>query len=367
MKIDLPSASTVPYIEEWLGPWAMRPQEFNALAMCVAGLNVAEHLAGPTAAAARTVQQDVAEILPGGIALIEIRGRMQKQQASLGQSASTVAIRRAIRTAAADPQVGCLLIVADSPGGTVAGTEALAADIAQAAKQKPIIGMAEDLCASACYWALSQATRLYSNSTAMVGSIGTYGVVVDNSKSAADQGYKVHVVRAGQFKGAGYPGTEVTPEQLADYQREVDALNELFLASVAAGRRGSIDQVRALATGQVWIGQQAADVGLTDGVASFDQVLAKAQYAAHRGLQGKPIAATYGEIVALFPDASPEFICQELKAERLIEQVPGDILAYIERETQERVASAKERISTDTLHRIARAEGRRSLSIHSPN
>ena len=340
--IELPlsinaSPQLVPYIEQWTGPWAMREIEFNALAETVRKLDLNVHLSSAAAAAARA--SDLGDMAAyardeNGVATIELRGRMQKQQASLGQSASTVALRRAVRAAAADDQVGAILLIADSPGGTVAGTGELAADIAAAAERKPVIGFAEDVCASACYWALSQATQLFCQPAAAVGSIGTYGVVVDQSMAAAQDGYKVHVVRAGAMKGAGVPGTEVTADQLADFQREINALNELFLAGVAAGREMNIDQVRALATGQVWIGQQAADAGLTDGVASFDKAAGMARAAsltqlkARKKMAAATNPATYAEIVASCIGATPEFICDQLKAGATIDQSVKDWMGH---------------------------------------
>jgi ClpP class serine protease len=134
--------------------------------------------------------------------------------------------------------------------------------------------------------------------------------------AASKEGYKVHVVRAGQFKGAGVPGTEVTADQLADYQREINALNEQFLAGVARGREMSIDDIRKLATGQVWVGQEAVDCGLADGVGSFDQALGVARAASMKTLnKGKKMAAaSYQDIVAACPGATPDFICDQLKA-----------------------------------------------------
>lgn len=331
-----------PFIEQWLGHWAMREQEFHALAERLRGINLSVHLDSQAARdAARAGADELASYTrdSSGVALIEIRGRMQKQQASLGQSASTVALRRAVRAATADPEVGAILMVFDSPGGTVAGTGELAADIAAATKQKTVIGLAEDMCCSACYWAASQVTQLFSQPAAMVGSIGTYGVVYDQSAAAAQEGVKVHVIRAGDMKGVGTPGTEVTTQQLLEIQKEIDALNEVFLSGIACGRAGklSADEVRELATGQVWIGQAAADAGLTDGVANIDQALAVARAASikqlGKGKEGRKMAnsgtaATYQELVASCVGATPEFICEQLKAGATVEQSQKDWMAH---------------------------------------
>lgn len=324
-----------PYIEQWMGPWAMREAEFNALAETVRGLNVSLHLdsqAARDAARSSELAQAGYERDAAGVATIELRGRMQKQYASLGQSASTVALRRAIRAAADDPEVGAILLIADSPGGTVAGTAELAADVAAATAKKDVFGLAEDMAASACYWVLAQCTRVLTQQAAMVGSIGTYGVVYDESAAAAQQGVKVHVVRAGAQKGAGIPGTEVTTEQLLAFQQEIDSLNELFVAGIAQGRQMSLDDARKLATGQVWIGQQAVDAGLADEVASIDQALATARAASLKrlGKDGRKnmAAATYQELAASCVGATPEFICKQLAAGASLEQSVKDWMTH---------------------------------------
>lgn len=317
-----------PYVEQWLGVWAMREQEFMGLADVVRGMNLQVHLAGPGPEAAREAAASGRGVTSNeGVALIELRGRMQKQSASMGQSASTVAVRRQMRAAAADPEIGSILMVIDSPGGTVSGTQDLADDIASAAAIKPVIAYIEDIGASAAYWAASQATQILAGKTAAVGSIGTYGVVYDMSAAAAMEGVKVHVVRAGDMKGAGVPGTEVTAAQLADYQREVNSLNEFFLAGVAQGRKLSMDQVRSFADGRVWIGQQAVDMGLIDGVSTIDQALGSARAMASKRKGRTMAAATVQEIKAECSGVTDAFVVSALTAGLPIEQVRKDWMA----------------------------------------
>lgn len=321
--------NSVPYLEQWFGLWAMHEPAFQSLAQTARGLNLSVHMDGPGPEAARSGSGEPQVSMVDSVAVIELRGRMQKQAASLGQAASTVAVRRAIRAAAANPDIGGIMLVIDSPGGTVAGTQDLAADVAAANSVKPVTAYIEDIGASAAYWVASQASRIVAGPTAAVGSIGTYGVVYDMSGAAAMDGIKVHVVRAGAMKGAGTPGTEITQEQLADFQREVDTLNEFFLAGVSSGRKMDIEAVQKLATGQVWIGSQAKDAGLIDGVGSFDAALAEATASIRQRKEARRMAAaTYAEIVAACPGAPPEFICDQLKAGASAEQSTKDFIAY---------------------------------------
>lgn len=212
----------------------------------------------------------------GKVATVEIVGtisRTGEYGTSSDQTASDIA------ALAADAKVGAIELRINSPGGAVAGTFELAASVASASKLKPVFAYITDLGASAAYWVASQATNVYGNQTALVGSIGTYSVVRDTSGLASALGVKVHVVKAGQHKGSGVPGSQVTDEQLAEVQRTVDAINQHFLAGVAAGRKIPLARVQELADGRVHVGQEAEKLGLIDGVLSYDSFRSQLQAA----------------------------------------------------------------------------------------
>jgi signal peptide peptidase SppA len=177
---------------------------------------------------------------------------------------ATTLVRRDLRALLADESVKSMLIHVESPGGASAGTAELFDEIHAAAKRKTVWAYIDDLGASAAYWAAAGADRIVANAAAKVGSIGTYAVIVDQSREAAARGLITHVVKAGKFKGMGTAGTQISTEQLAELQRIVDGVNDLFLAGVAKGRRMSIDKVRDLADGRVHLAADALKLGLID-------------------------------------------------------------------------------------------------------
>jgi signal peptide peptidase SppA len=208
-----------------------------------------------------------------GVAILGLSGPMTKRPQSWGSGTSTVQMRRLVRQAANDPDVRQIALVIDSPGGQLSGTHELAQDVREANKRKPVTAYIEDLGASAAYWVASQAGKIYANEPGFVGSIGAYLVVEDYSKAAEGLGVKVHVVKAGEFKGAGYPGTPVTDAQLEDWQRQVNRANDTFLQSVSRGRNWPIARTREIADGRVHVGKDALALGLIDGIRTFDSVL----------------------------------------------------------------------------------------------
>jgi len=248
------------------GPWMVEPYWFmQAVAAVRDGTFTPEARAGDA-------EVQPYEVDASGIAQIGIYGQMTKGESSFGGT-STVRTRRLIREAARDDSVKAILLHIDSPGGTVAGTAELAADVAGADARKPVHAYIEDLGASAAYWVASQARRVTANATAQVGSIGTVAMLYDTSGRAEKDGIVAHVISTGPYKGAFAPGAKITEEQL-DYAREmVEGMNEHLLDGIKHGRGMPIAQVRELADGRMHIAGRAQGLGLIDGVESLDETV----------------------------------------------------------------------------------------------
>jgi signal peptide peptidase SppA len=195
-----------------------------------------------------------------GIAVICIDGQMTKRGSSFG-GCSTVAVRQALRQAAADWMVKGIVLHICSPGGTVAGTADLADDVLSVRQGrigpgKAVVAYIADMGCSAAYWVASQCERIYANKTAIVGSIGTYTVLEDDTKFQEEMGVKWRVVSTGPYKGLGADGA-VTDALVADVQREVNELNGPFLSAVSVGRGSLIPDIATVSDGRAHVAEQA--------------------------------------------------------------------------------------------------------------
>lgn len=233
-----------------------------------------------------------------GLAMIGIDGQMTKGESKFG-GANTLAIRRQVRAATKDPDVRGIMLAIDSPGGMVAGTQELAADVEAAGRIKPTFAHVDDLGASAAYWVAAQTGRITASATSQIGSIGVLAVVEDTSGAAEKRGIKVHVISTGPYKGAGL-GT-VTPEHLEYFQSRVDAINAHFLEAVARGRKASLARVQEWADGRTWLADQAQRMGLIDGIARFDDAVNQA-----RAVLANQPPLPAGDLAATPPPGDPE-------------------------------------------------------------
>lgn len=340
MKLDSRWRS-VKRLSQYVGAWAIEPAAAGRLADAVQRIDAPSHLASMEGI---DVAQPRAGVGRDGVAVLEIRGPVTKYGTSLSEAGSTLRMRQLIREYAADRKVKSLMLLIDSPGGTVCGTPDLADAVAKFGK--PTAAYIEDCGCSAAYWIAAQCDTVYCNSAASVGSIGVYSVLVDSSEQAGMLGLKVHTISTGPLKGAGVDGTVITDEQLADAQRSVDSINRLFTAAVVAGRGFTDEQVASVATGQVWIGEEAVALGLVDGISTAPQVrrdlIEAANNAAKEGFQ---MAVNNGK-----KSKKTAAKADELKRKRLVAE---DVAPPMEDEEEEVAESEEESAEGDEEEEVA--------------
>lgn len=192
-----------------------------------------------------------------------------------------------VRKLAADPSVHSIVIEAQSPGGTVAGTEVAALAVMDAAKAKPVIFVVNDMACSAAIWIGSQATEIVlSGDSSLVGSIGVIMTHYDYTKFADEMGLKVTYLRSAERKALGQMFETMTDEIKADWKEELKLLHGKFVKAIQIGRKLSRAEASDLATGETWYGQDAISKRLADRIATLNSVI-NAQLKAIQTASGK--------------------------------------------------------------------------------
>lgn len=213
-----------------------------------------------------------------GVAVIPVHGVISKGINAMDRMSGATdvdEIGAMLKAAMADESVSAVVLDVDSPGGSVSGVPELAAAVAELSKHKPVIAATESLMASAAYWISAGARAIYATPSAEVGSIGVYLPILDESGAYAAAGYKMEVLRSAEtpLKGAGIPGTALTPEQRADLQAGVDYLFSMFSGFVKSHRRVDSEAMR----GQTLFGNQAKAAGLVDSIGGLAEAIRDAK------------------------------------------------------------------------------------------
>lgn len=212
-----------------------------------------------------------------GVAIVSIKGPLNNDSGFWNELCGMTGypeIRDALISAAQDPSVEHILLDVDSGGGAVSGVEDTAKLIRTVNSIKPVTAYCDGTMCSAAYWLASAAGSVYSGKTAVVGSIGVLSTHMERSEQLKMNGIGATVVRAGKYKALANGIEKLTPDGKKQIQQVVDAAYNVFLESVASMRGKSVAYVdENMAQGREFVGQGAVDVGLTDGVTSFDKLL----------------------------------------------------------------------------------------------
>ena len=181
-------------------------------------------------------------------------------------------IQKALTDAVSNPAVNSIMLMVKSGGGAVSGVSETAKFIQTVDKIKPVITYSNSMMASAALWLGLSARKSYVSDTAIAGSIGTVRVLYSDYRQMQAEGVDAVVVRSGKYKALGGGMEPISDLVIAETQKDIDYLADLFLTYVAE-RRG-VNKVSAdslFGQGRTFIGKQVVDVGLVDAVLSYNQ------------------------------------------------------------------------------------------------
>jgi protease-4 len=211
----------------------------------------------------------------GKIAIIPLSGTIGSQEGSrfLGSTITPELVREYLRTAERDAAVEAIILRIDSPGGTVPASQEILNEIERVAEEKPIVVSIDNMAASGGYYISTGADMIVILPTAQTGSIGVISQIPNIEGLYDKLGIEIQTFKGGKYKDMYRGLRELTPEEEEILQEMVDEYYEHFIQVVAEGRGLSTDDVRDLATGQLYSGTEARKLGLVDELGDLDAAL----------------------------------------------------------------------------------------------
>lgn len=166
-------------------------------------------------------------------------------------------------------------LVINSPGGSPVQSELIAARIRRLAAETetPVFGFVEDVAASGGYWLATAADELFVDPNSIVGSIGVISAGFGLQEMIAKLGVERRVYTAGQSKSQLDPFRPENPEDVARIKALMEQIHANFIAQVKIRRGAKLAQDDRLFTGEFWLGAQAVDLGLVDGIGHLVPVM----------------------------------------------------------------------------------------------
>ena len=171
-----------------------------------------------------------------------------------------------------DSSIKAIILHVNSPGGGVAASEEIYREVKRIReeKKKRVVVSIESVGASGAFYIASASNKIYADQGSIVGSIGVIAQWVNYGDLLKWAKLKDVVIKTGEFKDTGNPTRDLTPAEQAYMQSLIDNMFGQFVKAVADGRSMKFDDVKAIANGKVWTGEQAKSMKLIDEVGDFE-------------------------------------------------------------------------------------------------
>jgi len=181
-----------------------------------------------------------------------------------------------------------VVIRIDSPGGGVAASQEIYEAIKKfraESKKKVVVSMGS-VAASGGYYVACAADRIFANPGTITGSIGVIAEWYNYGDLLRWAKLQSVVIKSGAFKDAGSGTRPLTEEERAYFQNLISNMYNQFVSAVAGSRKMKDADVRKLADGRVYTGQEAKSDGLVDEIGTYQDAIAEAAKLA--GITGTP-------------------------------------------------------------------------------
>jgi protease-4 len=184
--------------------------------------------------------------------------------------------------------VRAVVLRINSPGGGVAASQEIYEAIKKfrsESKKKVVVSMGS-VAASGGYYTACAADKIYANPGTITGSIGVIAEWYNYGDLLRWAKLQSIVFKSGTLKDAGSGTRPLTEEEKVYFQNLIHNMYGQFVTAVASSRKLTEDDVRKLADGRVYTGQEAQSNGLVDALGTYQDAIAEA--ARLGGIPGAP-------------------------------------------------------------------------------
>jgi protease IV len=180
-----------------------------------------------------------------------------------------------IRKARQSDKVKAIILRINSPGGSALASDVMWREIKLASEVKPVIASMSSVAASGGYYMAMACDTIVASPNTITGSIGIFGILFDFGGFLENKiGITHDVVKTGEFSNIMTVTRALTEPEKAIIQRMVERGYETFTTKAAEGRHMQVDDLKKIASGRVYTGIEAKEIGLVDVLGGFEDAVA---------------------------------------------------------------------------------------------
>ena len=212
------------------------------------------------------------------VLLIEISGVISSQDGDgfVPTPNLLASVKEQLTRATQDENIRAVVLRINTPGGTVTASDIIHHELKtfRTSRKIPIVASIMDVGASGGYYIAAAADTVLAHPSSVTGSIGVIMLTVNARGLLEKVGLEATAVTSGPRKDMGSPFRTMTTEERAIFQGLIDAFYQRFLSVVQEGRPHlQMDQIKKLADGRIYTGDQAKASGLVDEIGYLEDAV----------------------------------------------------------------------------------------------
>jgi protease-4 len=215
-------------------------------------------------------------------------------------------------------RIKAVVLRIDSPGGVVGPTQEISEEVRKFVHKKPLVVSMGSVAASGGYYIAAPSSLIIANPGTVTGSIGVLMKLSNIQGLLGKVGLKSFVIKSGTFKDSGSPLRPMSQEDRILFQSLINSMHGQFVKAVSEGRNLPLEDVRKIADGRIFSGEQALQHKLIDRLGNFqDAVAAAAKLSGMKEVEPKLIYPPKKKITLLdfLIESSSNRIADKIKTE----------------------------------------------------
>jgi len=239
----------------------MKKRPFLMASLTVAGVFIFFLLVVMTAGMIRTGSVMVS--VSDKIGILEVKGPIADSTLLLTQ----------IKEFSEQDNIKAVVARIDSPGGGVAPSQEIYAELKLLAAKKPLVVSMGSVAASGGYYLAVASEHIFANPGSITGSIGVIMSFPNYRELLGKVGVQTEVVKSGRFKDIGSATRPFTAADRTLLQGMIDDVHQQFVEAVSDGRHMPVDRLKPFVDGRIFTGRQAKEIGLIDELGTLNDAI----------------------------------------------------------------------------------------------
>ncbi len=216
-------------------------------------------------------REEVRRIGTERVVVVRLNGPISETSSGLAMMGAITPerVRSTLATIEGDSSIDAVVLRIDSPGGSVAASQEISSMIADF--PLPVVVSMGDMAASGGYYIAAAADGIVAHPGTMTGSIGVILTTMNLQGLYENLGIDVEIIKSGRHKDMMQRA--LTSEERTLLQNLSDEAYGQFIEHIARHRDMGLEDVRAVATGELFMGSQAYELGLVDALGGEEEAI----------------------------------------------------------------------------------------------